>query len=674
MNKDKFNNKLNHISKLFSQAITLTQKELGTSPQGKTLLAKLKESQKRCEEQTFLVAIMALVKSGKSTFLNALLGREFLPISNVPETAAAVKIRHSEKNIEGSLFNGEKKVAEGVEGIYTYLKNLNKSMRDNPNLKTDLHLFAPIQALKSKDLGSIKFEVVDTPGFGEAEEEIKESQTLHKKNEDFIDDIGVVIYLLDYTKLKTKEESQIIDKLSSMRPDLLKQVQERLFFVVSKIDIANESQHNLPADEVIDYVYKILKKKIKNITKNKIFTISANDALLSRLILDKVATPNDVSDFANKAFGRKGKNKSLEECLEAANEFLHEDSKLPNLENDIIDFIYNNRSKILLDSLITELERLINQLRDYIITAEGTLKASEKAIKEAERKIEETKKKSTTLRDKANNYEVEIEKWIKREFSDLESSLTIYIRKKVKGFNKISTSRNQKQINEALNKENEAISKYLDTKSIPFLEEYKKKITQKQKDLLDEFNLTINKFVKDFQKILKTTLNIELSHKEIDLDKPNAKKILSKANKIIDKFINTGSGSEKVKKSKKAGSFCNRKTVYYNVTNKFKTYDVNAEQVLNFWQGEVDEMCENAITVSKRLVQNHLKTELGKAKKAFDDYANQYLLVIQQERDAKAKGGIEYVTERLDELAIYKNEILQIQEGIQNYKDYSKNI
>ncbi len=685
MIEKKFNHQKKHISKLFSRTIALAKKESGKSIQENNFIVKLKKSQKRCEEQTFLVAIMALAKSGKSTFLNALLGKTFLPISNVPETAVIVKIRHSEKeeHKDGYLYNKGEIVAKGTTGIYSYLKDLNKTRReDNHNLEIDLLLLAPIQALKGKDLGSIKFEMVDTPGFGEAEDEIRQGQTIYDENVDFLNETDIIIYLLDYTKLKTSKEREIIDKLSSIRPNLLEQVQERLFFVVNKIDEANSSQYNLLEEEVVDYVYEILSKDINDLVKNQISTISAYDALLGRLILENAATPEDFSDFANKAFGRRGKKKTLEECWDAARDFLYEDSKLPALEDDIIDFIYNNRGKLLLDSLVEKLESSIKQFNDYIKTAQCTLRVNKRNIEEFEAKVEGIKQKSAILHKKATEHEKGIELFANEEFSSFKKDLIKYLNYKMKAINKRGKERksnnnkymstNQEYINGQIQKEIKNISNYIYRRSTPFIKEYKNKAIYKQKELLEDFNKIILIFIEDLQKVLKTVLDIELTHTEFELPKIDVQAILDRANKELDKFIDTEINKKSETKTKKEGSFCNRKEVNYTVINTYETYEIDTEELFKFWKKEIGEMCDNAVLVTKKIAKVHVKEELEKAKKEFDNYANQYLQIIQKEKDEKVKVGKKYVDERLAELATYKTQLKKIIEGINNYKKYSK--
>ena len=50
--------------------------------------------------------------------------------------------------------------------------------------------------------------------------------------ERLLDGIGVVVYLLDCTKLKTAEEKDIFQRLQEINPQLMKRLSERLFFVV----------------------------------------------------------------------------------------------------------------------------------------------------------------------------------------------------------------------------------------------------------------------------------------------------------------------------------------------------------------------------------------------------------------------------------------------------------
>lgn len=59
--------------------------------------------------------------------------------------------------------------------------------------------------------------------------------------ERLLSEIDGIIYLLDYTKLKTTEEAQIFGKLRQLNPRLVKRLSKRLFFVVSMSFLRSDS-------------------------------------------------------------------------------------------------------------------------------------------------------------------------------------------------------------------------------------------------------------------------------------------------------------------------------------------------------------------------------------------------------------------------------------------------
>ena len=59
--------------------------------------------------------------------------------------------------------------------------------------------------------------------------------------ERLLSEIDGIIYLLDYTKLKTIEEAQIFGKLRQLNPRLVKRLSKRLFFVVSMSILQSDS-------------------------------------------------------------------------------------------------------------------------------------------------------------------------------------------------------------------------------------------------------------------------------------------------------------------------------------------------------------------------------------------------------------------------------------------------
>lgn len=83
--------------------------------------------------------------AGKSTLLNAIMGSNFLPNTNVPETAAIVMVKDDPHATEPMIYaaapdGGEVVVARGQCAVREYLRQRNadvRSQRGNPNTSPD---------------------------------------------------------------------------------------------------------------------------------------------------------------------------------------------------------------------------------------------------------------------------------------------------------------------------------------------------------------------------------------------------------------------------------------------------------------------------------------------------------------------------------------------------------
>jgi hypothetical protein len=53
--------------------------------------------------------------------------------------------------------------------------------------------------------------------------------------ERLLDGVDAVLYLLDYTKLKTADEAGLFGRLAAVNPALLARLSQRLFFAVNKV-------------------------------------------------------------------------------------------------------------------------------------------------------------------------------------------------------------------------------------------------------------------------------------------------------------------------------------------------------------------------------------------------------------------------------------------------------
>ena len=83
------------------------------------------------QQDKFLLMIAGEAKSGKSTFINAYLGKEILPMDVKQCTSAIVEIRYGEKFIlKATYADGREEAFEDDEAIQGFLQN-NAAMDDN---------------------------------------------------------------------------------------------------------------------------------------------------------------------------------------------------------------------------------------------------------------------------------------------------------------------------------------------------------------------------------------------------------------------------------------------------------------------------------------------------------------------------------------------------------------
>lgn len=316
----------------------------------------------RFDEQTFTVAVLALVKSGKSTLINALLGQNFLPSSNVPETARIVRIKHAAGDADGSLRHEGQLVARGADEIRSYLRRLNAQSRGSgdPSGGDDLVLEAPLAALTGRTLGDHPFEILDTPGTNEAG-----ADGLRTCVDRLLVDANVILYLLDYTKLRTVEECSLFNRLAAMRPELLCRMSDRLFFAVNKIDL--ENSNGLSPAATRDYVARLLREQVPGlaIDPDRILLLSAEHGLLARRVLAGRDGDGGLRDFARLCFGIRGQDATTHECRRHAGDVL-ESSRLLEVEARVVSFLCGHGGEIFLAGVLEHIDRDVSNLDNHM--------------------------------------------------------------------------------------------------------------------------------------------------------------------------------------------------------------------------------------------------------------------------------------------------------------------
>lgn len=220
------------------------------------------------------VSVIATMSSGKSTLLNAILGKEILPSKNEACTATICRI----KDVQG-LRNFRLK-AEALDGeIISDWQDITsdeitKFNEEGNTRGINLFVEGDIPGINS---GEMNLVLIDTPGPNNSQN-MEHKELTYK----FIKDTQnnpLVLYVMNATQAATNDDAKLLSEISEIVKKNGKQAEERFIFALNKIDCFD------PEKESIEILVENSKKYLKSfgIENPKIFPISAEAAKLVRL-------------------------------------------------------------------------------------------------------------------------------------------------------------------------------------------------------------------------------------------------------------------------------------------------------------------------------------------------------------------------------------------------------
>ena len=653
------------IDRVIERFRELIGREVSNSPENtglERILQGLKRVEQKRSEQSFQVAVLALAKSGKSTLINALLGAEYLPSSNIPETARIVGIRHEPTEVnESVLGKAGAKIATGVTEIRGKLRELNAVQRKVGSVPAEdnLTLFAPFVCLAERSLGEQRFEILDTPGPNEAGADI-----LREKVDGLLRDADVIIYLLDYTKLKTEEEKCLFTRLSSMRPELLKQCSDRLFFAVNKIDLQDWS--GLSLEETRKYVADLLSKQVSglNVPQERVLLVSAVEGLLARIVESGHAEEKVIHDFAKRAFGVLYENATIEKCRLAAPRMLDK-SNLTTLEESIISFIYANRGRLSLQSFIDDLERQQKSFDNYLRITSKSLETTLDDLARKYRKLDSERKVAnrefkeiTSLVSRAAG---DIEQWVEEQFSGFHDAVTQEFKKSPW---ENMREKDQDVIKQELMKRSEAAAATLRTKFDAFYDDLKHQAWERQIRLFEEIQHKLEPLVQRIEETVGESLNVSLNPVQVQIPAPSIAEFNDTMQGHLEKFIEIQKERQR-RLVKKGGSFTDDRYDFLLKT----VYSPNSDRLIKAWCEQIKTMTEEAKKTAGGIIKRETRAIIESAKKNIRDYGDLYVQTVgvqlkRAERRETVRG------KRLDEVQIASEELLKLKQAIEKCREF----
>ncbi|MFM4976190.1 MULTISPECIES: dynamin family protein [Aeromonas] len=396
-------------------------------------IEELQGEQKKILGKEMVLAVVGTMKAGKSTTINAIVGKEILPNRNRPMTSIPTLIRHVPRkiipelrldNIEPiqKLFvtlqkkidteDGKKLLTElkkdqalwklldiiadntwlkgnyyGEEDIFSCLASLNDLVRLATALRVDfpfsayeeVHKLPVIEVefshLVGMDDSQGTLTLLDTPGPNEAGQ-----PQLQAMMRDQLQKASAVLAVLDYTQLKSEADQQVRKELNA----IAEVAAGRLFVLVNKFDQKNANSDN--AETVKQAIPAMLDSGALN--SDRVYPGSSLRAYLAnraRSVVDqagKLSVSEEwVDDFAKMAFGldwREEEDDVLADVgivLKKANT-IWRTSLFEKLITEVIHAAHAKAAALAVDSAAAKLVQNAENIDEYLSLRHQGLQAS----------------------------------------------------------------------------------------------------------------------------------------------------------------------------------------------------------------------------------------------------------------------------------------------------------
>ena len=229
----------------------------------------------------FPINVVATMSSGKSTLINALLGKKLMPSKNEACTATITEILDNDmETFEAVVYDKDDVVLQEVPHLtYEVMNELN----DN----SEVSKIAAKGNIPFLDARSTALMLVDTPGPNNSQQDDRRDEKMTYKAINN-DSNNLILYVLNGTQLSTDDDATLLKYVAEQMKKGGKQVRDRFIFVINKMDGFN------PEEEDIGKAIIAAKRYLGyyGIEDPQIFPCSAYTALNIRTYFEEIDIDN----------------------------------------------------------------------------------------------------------------------------------------------------------------------------------------------------------------------------------------------------------------------------------------------------------------------------------------------------------------------------------------------
>lgn len=236
----------------------------------------IRETFNRAKSSEFEVNVVATMSSGKSTLINALLGRKLMPAMQEATTATIVKI----KDVDGMKDFSAIAYDKNHKRISTFKK---VTLQDMKSLNSDKNVYEiEIQGdIKFVSSDGMSLVLVDTPGPNNSRD-IHHQEMTFKMLED--SDKSLVLFVMNGGQLGINDEKVFLDFICQNMKNGGKKTRDRYIFAVNKLDDFSPAEDN-DGEGCIRRALNSVRNGLneRGIKEANIFPVSAGAALEKRI-------------------------------------------------------------------------------------------------------------------------------------------------------------------------------------------------------------------------------------------------------------------------------------------------------------------------------------------------------------------------------------------------------
>lgn len=254
------------------EIIDAIYKDIQTGPVQDLKSHEIKSAFLKAKSSEFEVNVVATMSSGKSTLINALLGKKLMPAKNTATTAKIVKIKDvdGKKEFSATAFDKNNKIIKRYQEVT--LRDM-QELNENPDVY-EIHLEGDIEFVSSEGMSLV---LVDTPGPNNARS-FQHKEVTFRMLED--SDKSLVLYVMNARQLGINDDKIFLDYICNIMKKGGKKSRDRYIFAVNQMDAFRPTPDNDGEDCIVKSLSDVrIELNNRDVKEANIFPVSAGVAL-----------------------------------------------------------------------------------------------------------------------------------------------------------------------------------------------------------------------------------------------------------------------------------------------------------------------------------------------------------------------------------------------------------